>query len=473
MKQGVFVFLVFIVYLFSLIGGTGCANIVPPSGGPRDSLPPVMVRAEPADSTTNFKGEVIRLHFDEYIDLQNVSQNLLFTPLMETTPMVEVKLRTITIKLRDPLEENTTYTFNFGNSIRDYTEGNIIKDFTYTFSTGPALDSLELRGSVVMAETGKTDTTLQVLLHRNLADTAVQKELPRYAAKLDGRGNFHFKNLAPGTYAIYALGDAGAGRRYLDPKRQTFAFADAPVQVGDSSQNIVLYAYKEVSTTQTPTPAPAAPPRAPRGTTPNDRRLRFGTNLVGGNQQELTKDLVVTFDVPYRFLDTTKIALSTDSSFIPVPFTSTTDTLNKNLIIKTAWRENTQYNLVLDKDFAEDTTGKRLLKTDTLSFRTKRKADYGVVNIRLRNLENAEIAVLQFIQSGKVVLAVPIGSGVYRNDMFSPGDYELRILYDRNGNGVWDPGQFFDAKRQPELTQPIDRRITVKPAWDNEFEINL
>lgn len=115
MKQGVLVFLAFTVYVFSLIGGTGCANIVPPSGGPRDSLPPVMVRAEPADSTTNFKGEVIRLHFDEYIDLQNVGQNLLFTPLMETTPMVEVKLRTITIKLRDPLEENTTYTFNFGS----------------------------------------------------------------------------------------------------------------------------------------------------------------------------------------------------------------------------------------------------------------------------------------------------------------------------------------------------------------------
>ncbi|HEY0751140.1 MAG TPA: Ig-like domain-containing protein, partial [Chitinophagaceae bacterium] len=302
MKQGVFVFLVFIVYLFSLIGGTGCANIVPPSGGPRDSLPPVMVSAEPADSTTNFKGEVIRLHFDEYIDLQNVPQNLLFTPLMEKIPEVNVKLKTITIKLKEPLEENTTYTFNFGNAIRDYTEGNIIKDFTYTFSTGPALDSLELRGSVVMAETGKTDTTLQVLLHRNLADTAVQKELPRYAAKLDGRGNFYFKNLAPGTYAIYALGDAGIARRYLDPKRQTFAFADAPVQVGDSSQNIVLYAYKEASTTPAPTPAPAAPPRAPRGTTPNDRRLRFGTSLVNGNQQELTKDLVVTFDVPYRFL---------------------------------------------------------------------------------------------------------------------------------------------------------------------------
>src|SRR5688500_15629952 len=96
----------------------GCANIIPPSGGPRDSLPPVLISANPKDSTLNFKGNRIVLTFDEYVDIDNAQDNFLFTPLFETVPVVDVKLKTITVRLRDTLEKNTTYTFNFGNAIK-------------------------------------------------------------------------------------------------------------------------------------------------------------------------------------------------------------------------------------------------------------------------------------------------------------------------------------------------------------------
>lgn len=163
-----------LVYLFVCIGiisfiGYSCANIIPPTGGPRDTLPPVLVHTSPKDSTLNFNSKRIELTFDEYVDLKDVQNNLLFTPLFETVPVVEVKLKTVTIRLRDTLEPNTTYTFNFGNAITDVNENNPYRNFTYTFSTGPYIDSLQLEGHVLLAEDGKVDSTITVVLHSGVS----------------------------------------------------------------------------------------------------------------------------------------------------------------------------------------------------------------------------------------------------------------------------------------------------------------
>lgn len=121
-----------LILLICITGGSGCANMIPPQGGPRDSLPPVLVSAVPRDSTANFRGNRIVLNFDEFIDLEEVQGNLLFTPIFENTPVVEARLRTLTIRLRDSLEPNTTYTFDFGNALRDVNEGNIARNFAYS-----------------------------------------------------------------------------------------------------------------------------------------------------------------------------------------------------------------------------------------------------------------------------------------------------------------------------------------------------
>ena len=117
--------------------GPGCANIIPPEGGPRDSLAPVLEKATPRDSTRNFTGNRITFQFDEYVEVDNYQQNLIVSPLPKNMPNVTRKLQTITVKFRDSLEENTTYSLNFGKSVKDFTEGNIYRDFTYTFTTGP------------------------------------------------------------------------------------------------------------------------------------------------------------------------------------------------------------------------------------------------------------------------------------------------------------------------------------------------
>lgn len=449
------------VVIATLFGGS-CANIIPPQGGPRDSIPPRLLNATPRDSTLNFRDKKITFTFDEYVDLQDVQNNLLFTPLFQNNPKVDVKGKTINVNFRDTLEPNTTYILNFGNAIKDFNEGNVLKNFTYTFSTGPVLDSLELKGKVILAQTGKTDSTITVVLHKNLKDSAVMNQRPMYATKLDANGNFHFRNLPAGTFAVYAIGNAGISRRYQPS--QFFAFLDSPVTVGAHDSALTLYAYKEVQ------PATPATPNAPvRAAGRGENRLIFTTSLVN-NQQDLDKDLLINFTTPLRSFDSSKLKLSTDSSFTRADYTASLDSIKKIIRLHTAWQEATRYNLLLDRDFALDTAGRRLLKSDTLTFITKGPNDYGSISIRLRNIDLTKNPVLLFVQNEQVVYSASVKTGTFTASRFVPGDYELRILYDTNDNGKWDPGHFFGTKKQPELVHSIGDKITVKPAWDNTYE---
>src|SRR5690349_3991946 len=218
-------FLLIIALLPSTLVQTGCANIVPPMGGPRDSLPPQLVKINPRDSATNFTGKKIVIEFDEFVQIDNIQENLLVSPVPKINPIVESKLRTVTVTVKDTLQPNTTYSIDFGNAIKDINEGNILKNFTYVFATGKSLDSLKLTGKVFIAETGKTDSTLIVMLHTSQDDSAVIKEKPRYIARVDKDGNYAFSNLPSGSFALFALKDEGGQRRYLS-NSQLFAFAN-------------------------------------------------------------------------------------------------------------------------------------------------------------------------------------------------------------------------------------------------------
>jgi uncharacterized protein (DUF2141 family) len=445
-------------------GNFGCASIVPPVGGPKDTIAPQLLKASPKDSTLNFHNKEIELTFDEYVDLKDIQTNLLFTPTFGTNPEIKARAKTLTIRFRDSLESNTTYVLNFGNAIVDINEGNVLKNFVYTFSTGAALDSLEINGRVLLAETGGIDSTLIVVLHRRLADSAVRTDRPQYVVRLNQNGAFHFRYLPSDTFAVYALGNAALSKKYQDVK-QLFAFSNTPVIAG-KADSILLYAYNETPTTNNVNPnIPSLPGRT---NSANDRRLRFNANSA---QQDLLTDYIISFPVPLRNFDSTKIQLTTDSSFNSTSYSVQLDSAKKELRFKTAWKENTKYNLVLQKDFAADTSGKQLLKTDTLFFITKKRSDYGNISIRVKNLDASKNPVLQFVQNNQVVFSTSIKSGSFSQQLFPPGEYSFRILYDANGNGKWDPGKFFGEKRQPEIVKPLEGTKTVKAAWDNEFDI--
>lgn len=474
MKPLFSVFILLFLLGTALINGTGCANIMSPTGGDRDSLPPVLRSANPKDSSLGFKSRSVVFTFNEYLgDLQDIQNNVLISPTPERLPEITTKLKTLTVKFKDTLEENTTYSINFGDAIKDYTEGNVLKNFTYIFSTGDALDSLELEGKVLLAETGKTDTTMVVMLHTSGEDSAVVEKRPRYIAKLDGTGHFHFHNLPPGTFYIYALKDEGGQRRYLSPK-QLFAFAGEPVVTNTQKEPITLFAYKEEKETAAPSLAGLSVGGGNRGGGANERRLRFETTIMNGVFDQL-QEFSFTFPVPVKNFDSAKVSLFTDSFAKQQTITSfLRDTTNKKITLQTTWKPNTLYSLVVDKDFAEDTGSRKLLKSDTISFRTKKENEYGALKLKLKNLELDKNPVLQlFAADGKMVKSMVLVSADISLPLFAPGEYELRILFDDNKNGKWDPGSFFGKKQQPELVMPVERKLTVKANWDNEAEISL
>ncbi|GAB4093708.1 Ig-like domain-containing domain [Flaviaesturariibacter terrae] len=460
MKRISFLAAAFLLLLLAHIGNS-CANIVPPAGGPKDSLPPRLVKATPADSSTNVSAKTIELTFNEYIDLQDTRNNLTVSPMYEIQPEISAKLRTLTIKLKDTLEPNTTYTFNFGNAIRDITENNVLRGFAYTFSTGPALDSLSLSGTVTLAETGGTDTTMLVELYRNLDDSAVVKQGPRYITHPDPQGRFVFHNLPAGTFAVYALEDKN-NRRYL-AKSQLFGFIDSSVHTGSRPAPLEIHAYREAAAAAT---GAAGAPRAPVQPA-TDRRLKYNTP---GGPQDLFGSYRISFDNKLKKFDSSRIRLLQDSSTTVVPRVRL-DSTGRVLSLSTTWNPGSAYTLILEKDFATDSTGRSQLRNDTLHFSAKRSTDYGKLRLRFRNAVAGTHPVLQFVQNGNVVYSASIAGGVLNNDLFAPGDYELRVLFDRNGNGQWDPGHFFGERRQPEIVKPIERRLTVKADIENEIEI--
>lgn len=454
-----------VMMLTGLVSGPGCANIVPPQGGLKDTLPPAIRRVTPSDSSTEFNRDRIDFVFDEYIELDNPQQNLIVSPVPNNNPTVTRKLNTMTVRLRDTLQPNTTYSINFGKAIKDVNEGNVMKNYTYIFSTGTYFDSLHLSGKVILAETGGIDTTITVMLHRSSEDSALYYQKPRYIAKLDNTGSFRFNNLPPDTFYLYAIKSEGA-YNYVNTE-MLFAFADSAVFPAVDPSPVTLYAFSQPKAAS-PAPANAAKPKSGE-----QRRLKVTTSIRDG-QQDLLSDFSLLFETPLKAFDSSKVHISTDSTFNAVTgYSWTLDSTSKIATLKYKWAENTLYNLILEKDFATDTLDQQLLKADTIHFVTRKTSDYGKLSLRFRNLDLSKNPVLLFLVNNELKVSFPLSSPNFSQALFLPGEYTLRILEDRNGNGKWDPGEFYGKRLQPELVKPIERRVVVKANWDNEVEIDV
>ncbi len=402
--------------------------------------------------------------------MQNQYENVIVSPTPTNQPIINARLRTVNIRIKDTLEPNTTYSINFGNGIKDVNEGNVSKNFTYVFSTGRNIDENTLTGKVIMAETGGVDSTLIVVLHRNLDDSAVAKEKPRYITRLDGKGNFEFNFLAPGTYALYAIPNDFS--HHYDDTTKPFAFADQPIQISDSVRPITLYAYQLPKTDTAATKKAPAPPPSGKNNKQEKKQLRLNTNL-DGKEQDLLKNLEITFSEPITKFDSTKLTLA-DNDLKPLGnYLLVPDTSKTKFTFQYKWLPGTSYNLVIDKNAFADSAGVTLAKNDTIAFTTKAEEDYGSVRLRFNNLDYSKNPVLQIILSEKIVESVPLTDREWYRKLFPPGDYDLRILYDRNKNGLYDPGSFFGVHRQPEIVIPLATKLSVRANWDNEKDITL
>lgn len=236
-----------------------CANRgVGPQGGPKDSIPPVAVKYEPENGCVNFSGKRVEITFNEYLQLDNIATNLLMSPPQQNPPEVKARGKKLFIQFVDSLRDSTTYTLDFGAAVCDYTEKNPHHGFSYGFSTGPTIDTLETWGTVLQATDLKPAKGIIVGIQDNLHDSAFTTMPLLRIARTDTTGFFRISNMRAGTYRLYALDDVS--RDYRLTPGESLAFAetlltvtapappdttatDSVAPVIDSTRN-VLYLFK-------------------------------------------------------------------------------------------------------------------------------------------------------------------------------------------------------------------------------------
>ncbi len=224
--KNMILFLIVISSFYQLLY-TSCANAGGgPSGGPKDSIPPVVVKTIPELRGTNYTGNDIRISFDEYIIPDEISEKLVVSPPMKKRPTVKMKGKTLILEFPDGLKKDKTYSLDFKDGVADNNEKNPIEDFRFSFSTGPVFDSLRVSGYIKDALTQEPVEKAVVMLYHENDYTAFTDSIPDYIGKTDKDGIFMIDNVSPGTYRLYALMDADNSLTY-NSKSEKIAFADS------------------------------------------------------------------------------------------------------------------------------------------------------------------------------------------------------------------------------------------------------
>lgn len=475
-------------WLFIIVFFSSCANIVPPSGGAKDTVAPRLVSASTPDSTLHFKSKKVYFTFSEYVELDNIFDKLIVSPTLKRTPTVTSKLRTVTMQIKDTLEANTTYTFNFSDAIRDINERNPIQEFTYVVSTGDYLDSLQIKGFIINAETGKPDSNVSVMLYRHLEDSVVSKEKPVYYARSKGNGGFWFKNLAPGDYKLFAIKEEDKDLQYNQPT-ELIGFADSLVRIREKNiKDLPLLIFVEQdSTLKKPEdmandmqPEEDESAKEKEKEKKKKRRLMASPGLAD-NKQELGQPLEISFNEKIIKFDSTTLQMTQDTTFTPVEFTASFDSTRTKLRIQYNWKEGAPYELVLPKEAFADSTGLQMSKSDTISFNAKKESDYGKVFVTLTLTDSTKAAVsdtmhyvAQLIRDKEVKYSGKLVNGSWTQKLITPGEYEIWILLDTNDNGKWDRGVYYGTpKKQPERVVSFPKKENIKANWGIKIPLTL
>lgn len=205
-----------------------CANIGSPNGGPYDETPPKFVSSTPVPNQINYTGKKIEILFDELIQIEKPSENVIITPPQMELPVIRSAGKKAVIELKDTLKPNTTYTIDFTNSISDNNEKNVFENFSFAFSTGDIIDTLEVSGVLLNAENLEPMPGITIGLHNNLEDSAFVKLPFVRTSRTNDKGQFTIRNITPGTYHIFALNDVNRDYKFDQPG-EDIAFLDSVI----------------------------------------------------------------------------------------------------------------------------------------------------------------------------------------------------------------------------------------------------
>ena len=516
-----------VLWLLVSLFSAGCANRgMGPQGGPVDSIPPVPLKAEPENGSVNFTGNRIEVTFDEYIQLNNVAQNMLMSPPQQTPPEVKARGKKLLIHFVDSLRDSTTYTIDFGSAVCDYNERVPLRGYAFAFATGPTIDTLETFGLVVDAENLDPVYGVYAGIYSNLSDTAFVSEPFLRVARTDSAGMFRIGNMRAGRYRLYAVDDIS--RDYRLTVGEALAFDPEPFTVdgaisnntmsNDTASNDtavevplhVLYLFREKQQRlylqrtlreqqhcvsilrdslffeiryrrtdslyhlEWATDTLRAIWRAPRkaAKTPSyvlkPKALELKCNARQGF--ELNDTLLVLCSTPMALIEADSLHLLqvVDSLRKPLEFAiQKSDSTPMSFQVVAPMQPGQIYELRLDSGALTDIYGvSNVYSSYTLQLRTPE--DYSTLRVRLNPaVANARIQVLN--NKDQVVREMPVTDEGAYFQYLKADTYFLRMYIDLNGDGEWTTGSWTEA-RQPEPIYYYPNSIQTKSNWDFEEE---
>jgi Bacterial Ig-like domain len=455
-------------YLWILIYGLfcACATVMAPTGGPLDKTAPKLAEQSSKDSSLNFKGGQLVFEFDEKIDPAKIKLETF--PLMKNAPKVTVDKRSLTIQIPDSLlEENTTYKLSFGNTIKDIYEGTALGNLDFTFSTGNVLDTLQLNGIVLQANSGLADTQAYVLLYSKIeGDSDVQYKRPLYATKVDQYGGFKISNLPEKEFYIYAVADKNMNYVY-DILGERIAFLSTTV-IPMAQQNVGIQLLSFAESSDTNKSALLSSGRNKPATTSVPQRIKLNIDTTDSKKRtfDITQPITLSFSNILTQFDASKIRLYCDAILDETGIVSY-DSNKKTVTINIDLIQDTIYKLQLMEGFAQDTVA---FKEKTFTFRTKKAADYGSLVVSIpENKKTTGKQILSLFQNNILISSQTVMDTLVNFNLLNPGNYTMNLLYDANNNGVWDSGLYKIGKRQPEKVEAFNKEILLKANWINKL----
>ena len=508
-----------------------CAKRGSITGGAKDTIAPVLTASFPKNFSTEFKGNTVKLTFNEFIKLKDLRKQLIISPPMKNEPLILpiTPSKIITIKINDTLQDNTTYSFNFGQSMADNNEGNPLNQFKYVFSTGKTIDSLAIGGKVKDAYLKDVESFVSVMLYdvdKNYNDSIVYKQMPRYVTNtLDSLKSFRLENLKAGKYMLVAMKDYNTNNKF-DPKKDKIGFykqfisvpndtlyelelfkennpfkAFKPTQI---SGNRLYLGYegtiklKESRPTITLKNKGAIVPSIITQLPKKDslqvwyRPIKTDSLSIAITQGKYQKDF--TFKIKDQKKDTLSIKAVQSSvlnfreryalvSATPltkidktkvnlfnkakqsIPFTTEYDEFYQTLYLDFKKEEDENYKLSFSKGALTDFYEK---SNDSLSvkFSTRAFADYGNLVVNLQNVKRFPVIVELTNSKGDAIATAYTDKNTSLNfNLLDPAKYTLRAIYDDNKNSIYDPGNFL-AKQYSEKVIYFSKEVDVRANWD-------
>ena len=522
--------------LASLLLLTNCAKRGTITGGDKDTIAPKIINSSPDNFTTNFKENEIKINFNELIKVKDINKQLIISPPMKKQPIIVPQgsaSKYISIKILDTLQPNTTYSFNFGQSIVDNNEGNPYSQFKYVFSTGSYIDSLTVVGKIKDAYNQKPDSFVSVMLYdaKTFTDSTVYKETPIYITNtLDSLKVFSLENLKEGSYKIVAMKDKASNNKY-DPATDKIGFIDYPIAIPTSdmfelelfeekkpfkvdkptqeSNNKLFIGYKgdfknttisasdgnkEVPIKVTKFPAknkdsvqifyPDLKLDSIQITVNNGTYTKKFTNRLKNLKESDTLNIenatgnilafrdafILKASTPLSFIDESKIILRNKDS-VAVKFTSKYLDFEQEIAFDFKKAEDEKYTLELLPGAIKDFYEKR---NDTLKFNfiTKQLSDYGNLKINLTNIKRFPF-IVELLDKNEVLYKTSSTKETSISfETIEPRLYTIRIIYDDNSDNEWTTGNYL-AKKQAEEIIYFPKEVDVRANWDVEQDFIL